>query len=482
MKHIMAWLALAAGTAALGACGGGDTMQVAGVGSGGTGVALATGTVTGFGSVVVDGKRWDDKTARVERSNDDDPSRSELAEIKIGQKVEIDFSADGVAKTVRIEAEVVGKVGAIDPVRAELNIAGQVVRSNTNPVAGPVTYFAGGYTQLADVKSDDWVEIHGSARFDSAAGRYVIEATRIEKKPTPPQGVLRVVGVVSNYDASARTFKLGDLAVKVGQAKLTPENRVLANGVRVVVWAKTVEAGPTATASFIRIKTADADPGLQSEVAGLVSKFDVATASFELGGIRVNAKSATLLPVGAVLGNEDYVIARGSFAADGTLSASQIRVRKKELEIKAEAEIKGTITDLGADAMSFNLRGVPIRVIAGKTVIRDCPVGTKLDNGLFVEVEGRMTATGVEADEIECEDEQLPGQTIEVEGMGSVVNVAAKTFVITTQRGVQRSVRWSDLTFFGDGLAPADLGGKLLEVEGYVEANVLVARKIKLDD
>ena len=52
--------------AALSACNGGgsDTTSTAGVGSGGTG--YASGTVTGFGSVVVDGVTIDDRSAAVD--------------------------------------------------------------------------------------------------------------------------------------------------------------------------------------------------------------------------------------------------------------------------------------------------------------------------------------------------------------------------------------------------------------------------------
>ena len=42
----------------LAACGGGGSVDVAGVGSGGSGVA--SGSVTGFGSVIVDGVEYDD--------------------------------------------------------------------------------------------------------------------------------------------------------------------------------------------------------------------------------------------------------------------------------------------------------------------------------------------------------------------------------------------------------------------------------------
>ncbi|MBL8459664.1 MAG: hypothetical protein JNM92_09915, partial [Zoogloea sp.] len=43
------------------ACGGGGSTDLAGVGSGGSGVA--SGSVSGFGSVIVDGVEYDDSAA-----------------------------------------------------------------------------------------------------------------------------------------------------------------------------------------------------------------------------------------------------------------------------------------------------------------------------------------------------------------------------------------------------------------------------------
>ena len=56
------WLASALAASLLIACGGGIDLA-GGVGSGGSG--LAEGTITGFGSVIVDGTRYDDSAAQV---------------------------------------------------------------------------------------------------------------------------------------------------------------------------------------------------------------------------------------------------------------------------------------------------------------------------------------------------------------------------------------------------------------------------------
>ncbi len=88
-------------------CGGG-------VGSGGTG-SFASGPITGFGSVIVGGVRFDDSTALVE---DLDGTRRSRDELRLGMTVEIDGSAittdssgsSATAARISFESELSGLV------------------------------------------------------------------------------------------------------------------------------------------------------------------------------------------------------------------------------------------------------------------------------------------------------------------------------------------------------------------------------------
>jgi hypothetical protein len=167
------------------------------------------------------------------------------------------------------------------------------------------------------------------------------------------------------------------------------------------------------------------------------------------------------------------VVARGTFATDGTLNATQVRIRKFELSATPEAELRGTITDYKSLA-DFKVRGVAVD--ASTATVTRCPA--TLANGLFVQVEGRLTTTGVKASSVKCEDASA-GLTVELKGVASSVDTTARTFTLTPASGSARSVRWTELTFFRDVTA-ATLAGKTVEVEGYEVAGVLVASKIKL--
>src|SRR3954451_20563004 len=77
-------LALIGGVAALSGCGGGGD-GVASVGSGGTG-SFSSGAITGFGSIIVNGVRFDDSQARI---TDDNGVLHNPGDLKLGMVVSI---------------------------------------------------------------------------------------------------------------------------------------------------------------------------------------------------------------------------------------------------------------------------------------------------------------------------------------------------------------------------------------------------------
>src|SRR5512140_629002 len=115
---------------ALAGCGGG--MQ-AGVGSGGSGAPLAVGvgTVTGFGSVIVNGTRYDESGAEVlvdERP--DRPTPATVAAIRLGMHVELQHR-NLVVSTAMTSAELVGPVGSVTA--TGFVALGQTVEVNADP-------------------------------------------------------------------------------------------------------------------------------------------------------------------------------------------------------------------------------------------------------------------------------------------------------------------------------------------------------------
>ena len=169
--------AVLAGTSMLAllvACGGGGD----GTGAGGTSTAqsFASGPITGLGSVIVNGVRFDDSSARIE--NDEDGSGHSARDLKLGMMVEIqagridDNSARATAAVIRFGSELVGPVASIDAVATTLRVLDQTIEVK------PTTVFEDGLAGFGAITVGQVLEIH--AQFDATSGHYV--ATRIESE------------------------------------------------------------------------------------------------------------------------------------------------------------------------------------------------------------------------------------------------------------------------------------------------------------
>lgn len=449
-----------AGGAVLQGCnGGGSGDTTAGVGSGGSG--YSTGTVTGFGSVIVDGETLDDRNATV--FTEISGGGSEASDVKLGQQVEIEKEKDGVAKSIQVQAQVIGLVQLVDTVGQKLTVAGQAVSVNTNADLGPVTVFEG-YTSLADIQLGDAVEVHGIPKADPA-GVVNIQATRIEKKAN--LAFVRVSSKVSNLATGSKTFMLGSLIVDYSSATIVPASRQLAEGQRVVVYGPSV-SGNTLAARFIRIAEPKAK-GVDIRLGGVVSNYSSATQSFEVNGVKVNAANAVITPANRSISNGVYVTVKGVYADNGELTASKVDIRRKA-DIVVEVTLKGSITDFDS-AASFRVRGVPVD--ASSATLSGCTAG--LSAGLYVEVEGNVSKTGIVATKVSCK-EAPDTASIEVRGVAGNVDNTARTFVLTAG-GKTFDVRWTDVTRFS-GISSTNLSGSLVKVEGYLQSGVLVAKKI----
>ena len=462
------WLARAAACAAvvglvLAGCGGG-------VGSGGTGMAsgLTEGTVNGFGSVFVDGDRFDDSEVATYRETA--PGVATQTSARLGARVEVE-SDKGKALRLRVEASVIGQVDAL---RADgFSVLGQAVRVNGNAALGPVTQFGGGYGGLAAVNAGDAVEVHAFV-LRTATG-FELQATRVERLAALPE-FLKVSGLVSGSGPSG--FQLGTLRVLTGGAELLPAGAALADGQMVSVLAPAASlvapgAGLQIHAAQVRIRVLGA-AGDEVATSGVVGMLDLANGSFDLGGLRVDYRQASVRPEPGALAAGRYVQVRGTLALDGTLKADTVRIRDGNSD--AEAELKGNVVGLDAAGVHFEVRGVSVD--ASNAKFEDCPAG-KLAEGLFVEIEGRLGATGVIAKSVKCEDAPADA-TVERKGTAGGVDLAAQRFVLTLSGGATLNVRWSDLTFFED-VTPATLAGQQVEVEGKLVDGVLVAKKIQVE-
>ena len=118
-------------------------------------------------------------------------------------------------------------------------------------------------------------------------------------------------------------------------------------------------------------------------------------------GVAVNAANANVVPANQTLADGNFVVARGTFRGDGTLAATQVRIRKKgNPNFEFEVSLTGPITDF-AGIGDFRVRGV--RVDATMATQRACSGNnTTIGNGRNVEIGGAIVGDRVVAELLFC--------------------------------------------------------------------------------
>jgi len=479
---------------ALSACGGGGgSSDASSPGPSATPIPVVTastsgtvyGSVTGFGSIVVDGVHYEDNAASVTREA---ASGSRPSEARLGQRVRLSLGEDGSARSIEVMPELEGQITSIDTANQRFVVNGLTVSFNGVSAAGPVTVFSDGYTAFASLSVNDRVEIHGLPRADTAVGApansFVIQATRIEKK-TDPLLQLRASGFIQNLvtTGNVTTFKLGTLNVTATGVTPRPAGASLANGSYVSVLTTSAVTSNAMTATAIRVidRKKDATPNEIVRLASKIASYDAVAGTFTLDGVTVNAKAATLLPAGTALASGLYARASGKFDANGVLQATEVKLQDRD-DSAPRAELKGTITSYVSLA-DFSVRGVPVDASIAR--LKDCGSGS-LANGQFVEVKGAISLTSpkVKATELSCSDDsRVPnGAVIEREGLASAIDLNAKTLKITPRQGPAINVAWTDTTYFRD-ITAATLSGATVDVEGTLRSDgSILAKKIKRED
>lgn len=438
--------------------------------------AVAVGTVNGFGSVLVDGTRFDDTGATVEVEIEPGaPKAIALRDLRIGQGVTVEFDGNESApraRAFRVEGELIGVVDSVDAAGKKLVVAGQDVRINTDVAAGPVTAFDG-YQSLADVKAGERVEVHGLPKLDAATNKLYVQATRLERKADNVQFV-RVTGTIANL--AATTFDLGGLKVTyAATTRLIPADAKLANGQRVVVWSDKAVVGNALAAKAIRVRgEIRADKAwLGGPITDCVA---ACVAKFKVNGIEVDASGAKFANgEAAKLANGVFVRVRGSFdAATAKIKATQVVFRDGgEMELELWGMIAGYKAGNDGTA-TFTVRGVPIKTSAS-TKLDDCPA-VPVD-GTVVRVEGKIDGNVLAAGEVKCLPmlDRLRG---EIQGPIGTVDAAAKKFSLVNHPNLPITFDPAT-TEFEDGTAAQLVVGAVVEVEGNVKGGTLVATEIE---
>jgi len=325
MKRRALIAAVPGAVAALAGCGGGGGGDFASVGSGGTGItggegvgsggtgitSAAVGAITGFGSIVVNGVRYETDQAALTLSDSDT--------LKLGMTVRVrgvinPDLLNGVASTIESSADARGPVAALDLPNNTLVLWYTKIRTDDS------TVFAGSLMSLGDLQVGDPVQVWGLP--DHGTG---LRATRIERVAAGATPIIS--GTAQAVDLSTSSVQVGGLRVAFTTAALASAGLTPAQLEGQLVRVRGTEEDATITQAAVEpwypVTSAD---GERLSVEGLITRF-TSLASLQVDGVPVDASSAKISGREASIGQGARVQIEGAWRA-GVLVASRLKLRE----------------------------------------------------------------------------------------------------------------------------------------------------------
>jgi hypothetical protein len=330
--------------------------------SSGAPAAAARGTITGFGSVKVNGVEFE--TTGATRFKVDDNAGATENNLKVGMVVNVkgriaDDGVHGTATEIEFENSIEGPVGTVSLAAGNITVMGKTIKLND------VTIFEG--KAAGQLQTGDLVEVSG---VEAANG--TILARRIELKGAGDTEA-EIKGALSNLTST--TFTLGGLTVNYASAAI--DNSVAAagglkNGLFVEVKGAPPPSGGVLTATRVELDD-DGVPeaeGAEVRLEGLVTEVTAGSASgtseFKVDGHPVKAAAGVFkrgVPTDLAVGLS--VEAEGVIDAAGALVAKEV-----SFELARNVKIEGDVQSVNAVAGTVRVLGVDVNVDSS-TQLRD---------------------------------------------------------------------------------------------------------------
>lgn len=411
-----------------------------GVGSTGTGYAgTHYGGVTGFGSVYVEGVRYDETGSMLVYEIDPlAPREASAAELHLGMQTAVQFDAANAARRIVVRPTVVGSLESVDGDRL-------VVARQTILVAGgtPSPTVFDGFESPARLRIGESIEVHGHR---NAAGE--VEATLLRRGAPSSDASLRVSGVLA-AGTEADRFAIGGLTfVRTARTRLLPEDLVPKVGDAVTIHVAAADlpaAGTSAPLPAGVIARFDHDAATQVRLSGPVTSVDGAAGTLSLAGrriaigqARIEGGTATEIRAGAFVRVEGRLDDTAGVAA---VLASLVTIVHPDGEALT---LCGTISDF-VTAASFRVRNTLIDASASGVAFADTSAA-QLTDGLLVEVIGRVERGVLRANQVRLKRE-ADSRTGALRGV-----LEATASSVTPYAIAGTSIRLSDATVlrFGD--------------------------------
>lgn len=458
------------------ACGGGGSSTYNSSSSAATGTTssiVTYGAITGFGSVFVNGVRFDVSSAQVS-----DNSQSATADdLKVGQMVRLeaeDRHDGGLPHALHIERDsaVEGVVTAVDSTAGTITLLGQVV------IVDSSTMFDNRITpaSLAGITVGMSIEVDGFIAADGS-----IHATRVEPNKVATDN--EVTGTIASLDTTLKTFKIGALTVSYATATMKDfPTTGPANGDLVEAKGNALDSSGQLVATVVARKHFDDNTMREAdevEFEGLVTRF-VSTTDFDVNEKAVTTTSSTRYEGGTSgsLALNAKVEVEGKMNSSGVLVADKISFHQE-----ADVRIDGNVDSIDTTAGTLKILGITVKV-STTTSFDDQGSShdhfialSKLVVGDHVQIRGVVDATVAnQLDATRLERESGSATTVELRG--TISTLAQPNFTILGTTVVTNS----STTFKGITATAlfASTALPLVDVRGTWDGTTLTAQTVQM--
>lgn len=460
-------------------CGGGGGGGTDGGGIGGTG--QVTGTITGFGSVIVNGVKFSTSGATISKEG----TNTTESALQVGMVVTISGTVDangttGTATGITYEDLVEGPVDSITISSNTMVVMGQ------NVIVGDTTAFDG--VNFDQVAIGNILEVSG---FKDSTG--AIRASRIELKSasfTQSVTQLEVTGNITNLNTSLKTFKIGSLTIDYNTALLS-NITTLTDGLLVESKSTQNVSGGILTATKVEgkssvsgIQALSATAGNWLEIEGFVTSLTT-TSNFIVNGQQIITDAQTQFENGTAsdIALNTKLEAEGTTDSNGVLVAKNISIRRPlNIKIDAEAEvidtINSTVKALGITVTINNLTQIQDTSSASLRPfsLSSIAVNDRLKIRAFKDSNGKVIAALLERENANAKV-ILQGQVDSITSPNLVIlGVTIQTDGLTTFQNL------SDNAINASAFFSSVQAGRLVKVKGTKSGGVIVAEKVEIED
>lgn len=352
----------------LAGCGGGGSASTD-TNSSASDTATYSGTVSGLGSIVVNGVRFSTSGAVVASS--DDPTEAHTEGFKLGTTVVITGSVngeDGQAASIEIEGGIRGTV-TLDA-NNNLVVAGRVITISDSTIfdGEGSTFTLDSIIAAVNNGETVYIEVHGTVSDNGA-----LLATRIEKKD-PATILYAIKGYVVPGSLTSTTFSMQvkrgitlqptTLTVNYDASKILPKDRTLRDGVGIrVLTQDNPTTATTINARKVLIKKDRGAPGSIAKVHGVVSAQTGST--WTIDGVTVDVSQT---PVLRGFNNLSDITVGTELRVGGVYNGSVLTAKVIESEDydhedgKEVVKLFGVATGVDPTARTFSVQGVTVKV------------------------------------------------------------------------------------------------------------------------